>query len=63
MLAMRRMAISNSVWPTDVTFLRESAVDLPPFCSRRTPEAYAADIASEEAKWGAIIKQTGVTAQ
>jgi tripartite-type tricarboxylate transporter receptor subunit TctC len=28
-----------------------------------TPEAYAADIASEEAKWGAIIKQTGVTAQ
>jgi tripartite-type tricarboxylate transporter receptor subunit TctC len=28
-----------------------------------TPGAYAADIASEEAKWGAIIKQTGVTAQ
>jgi tripartite-type tricarboxylate transporter receptor subunit TctC len=28
-----------------------------------TPEAYAADIASEEAKWSAIIKQTGVTAQ
>jgi tripartite-type tricarboxylate transporter receptor subunit TctC len=28
-----------------------------------TPEAYAADIAGEEAKWGAIIKQTGVTAQ
>src|SRR5580698_3432846 len=28
-----------------------------------TPEAYAADIASEEAKWGAIIKKTGVTAQ
>ena len=28
-----------------------------------TSEAYAADIASEEAKWGAIIKQTGVTAQ
>lgn len=28
-----------------------------------TPAAYAADIASEEAKWGAIIKQTGVKAQ
>jgi tripartite-type tricarboxylate transporter receptor subunit TctC len=28
-----------------------------------TPEVYAADIASEEAKWGAIIKQTSVTAQ
>jgi tripartite-type tricarboxylate transporter receptor subunit TctC len=28
-----------------------------------TPSAYAADIASEEAKWGAIIKQTGVNAQ
>jgi tripartite-type tricarboxylate transporter receptor subunit TctC len=28
-----------------------------------TPEAYSADIASEEAKWGAIIKQAGVTAQ
>jgi tripartite-type tricarboxylate transporter receptor subunit TctC len=28
-----------------------------------TPEAYAADIASEEAKWGAIIKATGTTAQ
>ena len=28
-----------------------------------TPGAYAADIASEEAKWGAIIKKAGVTAQ
>ena len=28
-----------------------------------TPEAYAADIASEEAKWGVIIKATGTTAQ
>ena len=28
-----------------------------------TPEAYAADIASEEAKWGAIIKSTGVKTQ
>jgi tripartite-type tricarboxylate transporter receptor subunit TctC len=28
-----------------------------------TPQAYAADIAGEEAKWGAIIKQTGTTAQ
>lgn len=28
-----------------------------------TPEAYAADIASEEAKWGAITKTTGTTAQ
>jgi tripartite-type tricarboxylate transporter receptor subunit TctC len=28
-----------------------------------TPDAYAADIASEEAKWGAIIKKAGVTAQ
>jgi tripartite-type tricarboxylate transporter receptor subunit TctC len=28
-----------------------------------TPEAYAADIASEEAKWGAIIRETGVTGQ
>jgi tripartite-type tricarboxylate transporter receptor subunit TctC len=28
-----------------------------------TPEAYSADIASEEAKWGAIIKAAGVTAQ
>jgi hypothetical protein len=30
---------------------------------KSTPEAYAAVIASKEAKWGAIIKQTGVTAQ
>jgi tripartite-type tricarboxylate transporter receptor subunit TctC len=30
---------------------------------RGTPEAYAADIASEEAKWGAIIKATATTAQ
>jgi hypothetical protein len=30
---------------------------------KSTPEAYAADIASEEAKWGAIIKQTGVSGQ
>ena len=28
-----------------------------------TPEAYAADIASEQAKWSAIIKKSGVTAQ
>jgi tripartite-type tricarboxylate transporter receptor subunit TctC len=28
-----------------------------------TPDAYAADIAGEEAKWGAIIKVTGTTAQ
>jgi tripartite-type tricarboxylate transporter receptor subunit TctC len=28
-----------------------------------TPDAYAADIASEETKWGAIIKKAGVTAQ
>jgi tripartite-type tricarboxylate transporter receptor subunit TctC len=28
-----------------------------------TPAAYAADIASEEAKWGAVIRKTGVTAQ
>ena len=28
-----------------------------------TPEAYAADIASEEAKWSAIIKKSGVTAE
>lgn len=28
-----------------------------------TPEAYAADIASEEAKWGAIIKKAGVKAE
>jgi tripartite-type tricarboxylate transporter receptor subunit TctC len=28
-----------------------------------TPEAYAGDIASEEAKWSAIIKKTGVTAE
>jgi len=28
-----------------------------------TPETYAADIASEEAKWGAIIKKAGVSAQ
>ena len=28
-----------------------------------TPDAYAADIADEEAKWGAIIKKAGVTAQ
>ena len=28
-----------------------------------TPEAYAADIAGEEAKWSAIIKEAGVTAQ
>ena len=28
-----------------------------------TPEAYAADIASEEAKWGAVIKSAGVKAQ
>jgi tripartite-type tricarboxylate transporter receptor subunit TctC len=28
-----------------------------------TPDAYAADIAGEEAKWGAIIKKTGVTAE
>jgi len=28
-----------------------------------TPGAYATDIASEEAKWGAIIKKAGVTAQ
>jgi tripartite-type tricarboxylate transporter receptor subunit TctC len=28
-----------------------------------TPDAYAADIAGEEAKWGAIIKATGTTAQ
>ena len=28
-----------------------------------TPGAYAADIASEEAKWGAIVKKAGVTEQ
>jgi len=28
-----------------------------------TPDAYAADIANEEAKWGAIVKKTGVTTQ
>jgi tripartite-type tricarboxylate transporter receptor subunit TctC len=28
-----------------------------------TPEAYGTDIASEESKWGAIIKATGTTAQ
>jgi len=28
-----------------------------------TPEAYAADIAAEEAKWSAIIKRSGVTAE
>jgi tripartite-type tricarboxylate transporter receptor subunit TctC len=28
-----------------------------------TPKAYAADIASEQAKWSAIIKTTGVTAE
>jgi tripartite-type tricarboxylate transporter receptor subunit TctC len=28
-----------------------------------TPEAYAADIAAEEAKWSAIIKEAGVTGQ
>jgi tripartite-type tricarboxylate transporter receptor subunit TctC len=28
-----------------------------------TPEAYAADIASEEAKWGAIIRQSGTKAE
>jgi tripartite-type tricarboxylate transporter receptor subunit TctC len=28
-----------------------------------TPDAYAVDIAGEEAKWGAIIKATGTTAQ
>jgi tripartite-type tricarboxylate transporter receptor subunit TctC len=28
-----------------------------------TPEAYAADIASEEAKWSTIIKKSGVTAE
>ncbi len=28
-----------------------------------TPEAYAADIAAEQAKWSAVIKKTGVTAQ
>jgi tripartite-type tricarboxylate transporter receptor subunit TctC len=28
-----------------------------------TPEAYAADIAGEEAKWSAIIKQTGTKAE
>jgi tripartite-type tricarboxylate transporter receptor subunit TctC len=28
-----------------------------------TPDAYAVDIASEQAKWGAIIKATGTTAQ
>jgi tripartite-type tricarboxylate transporter receptor subunit TctC len=28
-----------------------------------TPEAYGADIAGEETKWGAIIKKAGVTAQ
>ena len=28
-----------------------------------TPQAYADDIAAEEAKWSAVIKQTGVTAE
>jgi tripartite-type tricarboxylate transporter receptor subunit TctC len=28
-----------------------------------TPRAYAADIASEQAKWSAVIKQSGVTAE
>jgi tripartite-type tricarboxylate transporter receptor subunit TctC len=28
-----------------------------------TPDAYAADIASEESKWGTIIKKAGVTGQ
>jgi tripartite-type tricarboxylate transporter receptor subunit TctC len=28
-----------------------------------TPEAYAADIAGEEAKWSAFIKKSGMTAE
>jgi tripartite-type tricarboxylate transporter receptor subunit TctC len=28
-----------------------------------TPDAYAADIASEQSKWSAIIKKSGVAAQ
>jgi len=28
-----------------------------------TPEAHGADIAAEEAKWSAVIKQTGVKAE
>jgi hypothetical protein len=28
-----------------------------------TPQTYAADIASEQAKWSAVIKKAGVAAQ
>ena len=53
-------ALNNALADTDVRnrLAADGTETLP-----GTPEAYAADIAGEEAKWGAIIKKAGVTAQ
>ncbi len=59
-IAKLNAALNNALADADVRsrLAVDGAETLP-----GTPEAYAADIASEEAKWSAIIKEAGVTAQ
>jgi tripartite-type tricarboxylate transporter receptor subunit TctC len=59
-IAKLNAALNNALADADVRsrLAVDGAVTLP-----GTPDAYAADIASEQAKWSVIIKKSGVTAQ
>ncbi len=59
-VAKLNAALNNALADTDVRnrLAADGTETLP-----GTPEAYAADIASEEAKWGAVIKKAGVKAE
>ena len=59
-VAKLNAALNNALADPDVggRLAVDGGVTLP-----GTPEAYAADIVNEQAKWSAIIKKTGVTAE
>ena len=60
LIAKLNAALNNALADSDIgqRFAADGTETLP-----GTPQAYAADIASEEAKWGAIIKKAGVKAE
>ncbi len=59
-IARLNAALNNALADNDIRqrFAADGTETLP-----GTPEAYAADIASEQAKWGAIITKAGVKAE
>jgi tripartite-type tricarboxylate transporter receptor subunit TctC len=59
-IARLNAALNNALADNDIRqrFAADGTETLP-----GTPEAYTADIASEQAKWGAIITKAGVKAE